>query len=44
MKESVLSLREKNKHHWFSYFQIGRNYFKSFMTDTFNIIFDYFAI
>ena len=44
MKESVLNLKEKTTQHWFSYFQIARQYLKSFMTDPLNIIFDDFGI
>jgi len=38
MKESVLSLKEKQHSIGFSYFQIGCMYIKSFKTDWLNII------
>jgi len=40
----VLSLKENTTQHWFSYYQIGRKYLKSFMTDRLNIIFDGFGV
>jgi len=44
IKEFVLSLKEKTTQHWFSYFQIARKYYNSFMIDPLNIVFDDFGI
>ena len=38
IKVSVLSLKEKSTHNWFSYFQIARKYQKPFMTNPLNIM------
>ena len=45
MEKSVSSLKEKKTtQQLFSYFQIARQYLKSFMTDPLNIISDEFGI
>jgi len=43
MKESVLSLKEKTRQHWFAYFQFPCKY-QRFMTDPFKNIFLNFGI
>ena len=43
MKNFVLSLNKKTKQHCFSYFHIAPKYYKSIMTNPFNIILDNFG-
>ena len=44
LKESMLSFEEETPQLWFTYFQIAGKYYKSFMTNPLNIIFDDFSI
>ena len=44
MKESVLSLKEKQQQPWFSYFHIACEYYTSLKISPLNIIFDNFSI
>jgi len=36
--ESWLSFEDKTTQHWFSFFQIARKYYKSYVTDPLNTV------